>query len=50
MAVEQPDRLGLAVAADDRQIAGSPLAIIGASRLLAAKAGEIVHGCSSMIA
>ena len=37
-AVEQPDGLGLAVVAADGQIAVSPLAVIGAMRVLAAEA------------
>jgi hypothetical protein len=35
--VEQPDGLGLAVVASDGQIAVSPLAIVGAIRVLAAE-------------
>jgi hypothetical protein len=48
--VEQPDGLGLAVVAGDRQIAVSPLAEVGAIRVLAAETGEVVHGFASMIA
>jgi hypothetical protein len=48
--VEQPDGLGLAVVARDRQIAVSPLAVVGAIRVLAAETGEVVPGYASMIA
>ena len=49
-AVEEPMLLGLAVAATNGQIAVVPLAIIGAIRVLATEAGQILlHGCASLI-
>jgi hypothetical protein len=49
-AVEEPMLLGLAVAASDREIAVSPLAVVGAIRVLAAETGQVVDGCASTIA
>ena len=43
-AVEQPVSLGLAVVAHDGQISVSPLAEVGAIRVLAAETGQVVHG------
>jgi hypothetical protein len=48
--VKQPDGLGLAVVAANGQVAESPLAIIGAIRVLAAEVRQVlVHGHASMI-
>ena len=49
-AQEQTVLLGFAVVVHDRQIALSPLAVVGAIRVLAAETGQIVHSCGSMIA
>ena len=44
-AVEQSDVLVRAIAGADRQVVKAPLAVVGAMRILAAKAGEVlVHG------
>jgi hypothetical protein len=45
LTVEEPDVLLFAVAAADREVAGVTLSVEGANRILAAKAGEVVHGC-----
>jgi hypothetical protein len=44
VAVEQADVVVLAVAVADRQVAGAAAAVGGAVGVLAAKAGEVVHG------
>ena len=44
IAVEEPELLVLAVAAADRKIAGIATAVERAIRVLAAEAGEVVHG------
>ena len=48
-AVEEPMLLGLAVAGADRQIADAPLAVVGAIRVLAAEAGQILPGGASLM-
>jgi hypothetical protein len=48
-AVEQPVLLVFAVAGADGQVADPPLAVVGASLVLAAEAGEVlVHGSISL--
>jgi hypothetical protein len=48
-AVEQADGLGFAVVTADTQVAVVPLAVIGATRLLAAEAGQVLHRGASLI-
>src|SRR5207249_8837846 len=48
-AVEQSMLLGLAVAGADGQMAEAPLAVVGAIRVLAAEAGQVLHGGASLM-